>query len=63
MMYMCLIRFTVESRDVSTESQLVKIFLPKIDKWLLDLATPWIIFNYDGKDTLAQAFADALLGL
>lgn len=56
-MYTHIARFAVESGDVFPESQLVKIFLSKIDKRLLDLATPRIILNYDGKATLAQAFA------
>ncbi|KAH8974108.1 hypothetical protein BDL97_01G084300 [Sphagnum fallax] len=57
-MYTRLTRFAVESGGVFAESQLVKIFLSKIDKRLLELATPRIIFNYDGKATLAQAFAE-----
>ena len=57
-MYTRLARFAVESGDVFAESQLVKIFLSKIDKRLLDLATPRIILNYAGKASLAQAFAE-----
>lgn len=56
-MYIRLVRIAVEYGDVFTESQLVKIFLLTIDKRLLDLATPRIIPNYDGKTTLAQVFA------
>lgn len=57
-MYTRLTRFAVESGGVFAESQLVKIFLSKIDKRLLELATPRIILNYDGKATLTQAFAE-----
>jgi hypothetical protein len=56
-MYTRLTQFAMESGGVFAESQLVKIFLSKIDKRLLELATPRIILNYDGKATLAQAFA------
>ena len=55
-MYTRLARFAVESGGVFAESQLVKIFLSKMDKRLLDLASPRIILDYDGKATLAQAF-------
>ena len=57
-MYTQLARFVVESGGVFAESQLVKIFFSKIDKRLLDLATPRIILNYQGRATLAQAFAE-----
>ena len=56
-MYTRLARFAVESRGVFAESQLVKIFLSKIDKRLLDLATPRIIINCKGRARVAQAFA------
>jgi len=55
-MYTRLAPFVVESGNVFVESQLVKIFLSKIDKRLLDLATPRIIINYEGRTTLAQVF-------
>ena len=57
-MYTRLARFAVELRGVFAESQLGKIFLSKIEKRLLDLATPRIILNYHGRATLAQAFAE-----
>lgn len=47
----------MELGGVFVETQLVKMFLSKIKKRLLDLAMPRIILNYDGKATLAQAFA------
>ena len=40
-----------------TESQLVKVFLSKIDKRLLDLAFLMIIMEFGGRATLAEAFA------
>ena len=43
---------------MSLLTQLVKIFLSKIDKRLLDLATPRIILNYHGRATLAEAFIE-----
>ena len=57
-MYTRLARFAVESGGVFAESQLVKIFLSKIDKRLLDLAMPRIILHYHGRATLAQAFTE-----
>jgi len=57
-MYTRLARFAVESGGVFAESQLVKIFLSKVDKRLLDLAMPRIILNYHGRATLAQAFTE-----
>ena len=56
-MYTRLARFVIGSGGVFTESQLVKIFLSKIDKRLLELASPRIILDYKGKATFAQAFA------
>ena len=56
-MYTQLARFAVESGGVFAESRIVKISLSKIDKRLLDLATPRIIINYKGRARLAQAFA------
>jgi hypothetical protein len=50
-------RFVVEPGGVFAESQLVKICLSKIDKRLLQLALPRIILDYEGRATLAQAFA------
>jgi len=47
-MYTRLAQFVVELEGIFGESQLVKIFLSKIDKRLLDLATPRIIINYKG---------------
>lgn len=38
-MYSCLTWFVVESKNVFAESQFAKIFLSKIDKRILDLAT------------------------
>ena len=57
-MYAWLARFAVESGRVFVESQILKIFLSKIDKKLLNLATPTIIINYKGQEMLAQAFAE-----
>jgi hypothetical protein len=56
-MYTRLARFAVESGGVFAESLLVKFFLSKIDKRLLELASPQIILDYEGRVTLAQAFA------
>ena len=56
-MYTRLARFARESGDVFAESQLVKVFLSKIDKRLLDLALPRIIMEFGGRATLAEAFA------
>jgi hypothetical protein len=56
-MYTRLARFVVKSGGVFAESQLVKFFLSKIDKRLLELASPRIILDYEGRATLAQAFA------
>ena len=42
---------------VCAENQLVKVFLSKIDKRLLDLALPMIIMEFGGRATLAEAFA------
>ena len=56
-MYTRLARFAVESGGVFAESQIVKKILSKIDKRLLELASPRIILDYEGRATLAQAFA------
>ena len=56
-MYTRLARFVVESGGVFGESQLVKIFLFKIDKRLLELAPPRILLDYEGRATVAEAFA------
>jgi hypothetical protein len=55
--YTRLARFAVESGGVFAESQLIKIFLSKIDKQLLELASPRIILDYEGRAMLAEAFA------
>jgi len=46
MTYTKLAWFAIESGGIFVESQLVKIFLSKIEKRLLDLATPRITINY-----------------
>ena len=56
-MYTRLARFARESRDVFAESQLVKVFLSKIDKCFFDLALPMIIMEFGGWAILAEAFA------
>jgi hypothetical protein len=56
-MYTRLARFARESRGVFAENQLVKVFLSKIDKRLLDLVLPKIVMEFDGRATLAEAFA------
>ncbi len=56
-MFTRLARFAVESGGVFAESQIVKKILSKIDKRLLELASPRIILDYKGKATFAQAFA------
>lgn len=58
MMNARLVQFVIESSGVFEKSQLVKIFLPKIDKRLLDLAMPRIILDYRGRATLEQAFIE-----
>jgi len=50
--------FVVESGGVFVESQLVKIFLSKIDKRLLNFVTPKIIINYKDLATLAQVLVE-----
>jgi hypothetical protein len=56
-MYTRLVRFARESRGVFTENMLVKVFLSKIDKRLLNLALSKIIMEFGGRSTLAEAFA------
>ena len=46
--YTRLARFAREFGDVFAENQLVKVFLSKIDKRLLNLALPRIIMEFDG---------------
>lgn len=48
-MYTCLIWFEIELSSVFVENHIVKIFLCKIDKRLLDLDTSRIILNYNNK--------------
>ena len=55
-MYTRSARFARKFRGVFAESQLVKVFLSKIDKCLIDLALPRIIMHYGGRMTLAEAF-------
>jgi hypothetical protein len=56
-MYTRLATFAREFKGVFAESQLVKLFLSKIGKSLLDLALPNIIMEFGGRTTLAEAFA------
>lgn len=56
-MYSWLAHFALESEGVFVESQLIKIFFSKIDKWLLHLASLRIIVDYDGRATLVQLFS------
>lgn len=56
-MYIRLVQFARKSGGVFAESKLVKIFLLKIDKQLINLALPRIIMDYDGRTTLIEAFA------
>jgi hypothetical protein len=56
-MYTRLARFARESGGVFAESQLEKVFLSKIDKFLLDLVLSKIIMEYNGRATLVEAFA------
>ena len=56
-MYTRWARFVGESGGVFAESQLVKVFLSKIDKCLIDLAWPMIVMDYAGRVRLAEAFA------
>ena len=56
-MYTRLARFARESRGVFAESRLVKMFLWKIDKCLLNLALPRIIMEIGGRAILTEAFA------
>lgn len=55
-MYTYLIWLVVESRGIFAKSQLIKIFLSKINRRLLDIDIEKNILNYDCKTTLAQAF-------
>lgn len=56
-MYTRLARFARKSGCVFIKSQLVKVFLAKIDKYLLDLALPMIIVDCGGHATFVEAFA------
>ena len=56
-MYTRLARFARESGGVFVESQLVKVFLSRIGKCLLDLALPRIIMEFGGRTTLTETFA------
>jgi len=56
MMCTRLVQSAIVSKGIFVESKLVKIFLSKIYKRLLDLTTLRIIINYKGQETLAQAF-------
>ena len=56
-MYTRLARFAREFGGVFAEIQLVKVFLLKINKRLLDLALPKIIMEFGGRVTFAEAFA------
>ena len=56
-MYTRFARFVRESGGVFAKSPLVKLFLSKIDKRLLELALPMIIIEFGGRTTLAEAFA------
>lgn len=55
-MYTRLAQFVVKFGGVFAKSQLVKIFLFKIEKRLLDLAIPRIILDYEGRAMLEEAF-------
>ena len=46
--------FARESGGVFAESQLMKVFLSKIDKRLIDLALPMIIMDYGVRTTLIE---------
>ena len=56
-MYTRLARFARESGGVFAESQLVKVFLSRIDKRLLDLTLLRIIMEFGGRATFVEAFA------
>ena len=56
-MYTRMAKFERESRGIFVENQLVKVFLSKIDKHLIDLALSKIIMNYGGRAILANASA------
>ncbi len=57
-MYTRLARLAAEAGDVFTERQLVKIFISKLEKRMVDLISPRLLFEYHGNATLAQAFAE-----
>lgn len=57
-MYTRLARLAAEAGDVFTERQLVKIFISKLDKRMVELITPHLLFRYHGNATLAEAFAE-----
>jgi hypothetical protein len=57
-MYTRLARLAAEAGDVFTERQLVKIFISKLDKRMIELISPHLHFRYHGNATLAQAFAE-----
>ena len=56
-MYARLARFAKESGDAFTERQLVALYMGKQDKKLQDMAHPYMLLQYGGRATLAQAFA------
>lgn len=55
--YTILVRFLRELRGVFPKSQLVNVFLLKIDKRLLDLVLSKIIMDYGNRTIFAEAFA------
>lgn len=57
-MYIWLSRLAAEAGDVFTERQLVKIFISKLDKRMVELISPHLLFRYYGNATLAQTFAE-----
>jgi hypothetical protein len=54
---MHLARFFMKSGGVFAKNQLVKVFLLKIGKRLIDLTLPKIVMYYSSWMTLAKAFA------
>lgn len=51
-MYIHLIQFIVELKDIFNKNQFIKIFLFKFDEQLLELAILRIISNYNDKKML-----------
>jgi hypothetical protein len=57
-MYTRLSWLAAEVGDVFTERHLVKFFISKLNKRMVELINLHLLFRYHGNATLAQAFAE-----